>query len=131
MKSDREYLRHILDEIEFVLKETSSLNFDSFMEDEKLKRACTRSLEIIGEASKNLSSDFRKGHRDIEWKKLAGMRDKIIHFYFGVNWDIVWDVMEKRLPDMKRKIEQMLQEESQDNQGQQKQGAGEEGPLPS
>ncbi len=111
MKSDREFLRHILDEIHFVMGETKGLTFDAFMKDEKLKRACTRSLEIIGEASKNLSTDLKKRHKDIQWKKLAGMRDKIIHFYFGVNWDIVWDVIEKRLSDLKDKVERALQEE--------------------
>ena len=75
-----------------------------------MKRACTRSLEIIGEAVKNLSPEFRKKHEGIEWKKLAGIRDKVIHFYFGVNWDIVWDVIEKHLPDLKIKIENILKE---------------------
>ena len=105
MKSDSEYLKHILDEIHFVMQETKGLTFSDFMNNEMLKRACTRSLEIIGEAAKNLSPEFRKKHKEIEWKKLAGMRDKIIHFYFGVNWDIVWDVIEKRLPELKSKIE--------------------------
>ncbi|HAM49203.1 MAG TPA: hypothetical protein DCP92_00340 [Nitrospiraceae bacterium] len=117
MKSDREFLRHIIDEIQFVMRETRGLTFDAFMKDEKLKRACTRSLEIIGEASKNLSAGLKKRHKDVQWKKLAGMRDKIIHFYFGVNWDIVWDVIEKRLPDLKDKVEKILQEEDGLKQG--------------
>lgn len=74
------------------------------------QRACTRSLEIIGEAVKNLSADFRKKHRDIEWKKIAGMRDKVIHFYFGVNWDIIWDVIVNQLPALKSKIEGLIKE---------------------
>jgi uncharacterized protein with HEPN domain len=110
MKSDREFLKHVLDEILFVTGETKSMTFDDFMKNEILKRACTRSLEIIGEAVKNLSADFRKKHRDIEWKKIAGMRDKVIHFYFGVNWDIVWDVIEKQLPALKSKIEDHIKE---------------------
>ncbi len=110
MKSDREFLKHILDEILFVTGETKGMTFSSFMKNETLKRACTRSLEIIGEAVKNLSSDFRKKHKNIEWKKIAGMRDKIIHFYFGVNWDIVWDVIENQLPDLKSKIKDLLKE---------------------
>jgi len=110
VKSDREFLKHILDEIHFVKQETKGLVFDDFIKNEMLKRACTRSLEIIGEAAKNLSPEFRKRHRDIEWKKLTGLRDKIIHFYFGVNWDIVWDVIEKKLPDLEDQIERMLEE---------------------
>ena len=110
MKSDAEFLKHILDEIHFAVQETKGLAFSDFMKNETLKRACTRSLQIIGEAAKNLSPEFRKKHKEIEWKKLAGMRDKIIHFYFGVNWDIVWDVIEKRLLDLKSKIESILKE---------------------
>jgi uncharacterized protein with HEPN domain len=110
MKSDAEFLKHIVDEIHFVMQETEGLAFSDFMNNETLKRACTRSLEIIGEASKNLSPEFRRKHKEIEWKKFAGMRDKIIHFYFGVNWDIVWDVMEKRLPILKSKINSILKE---------------------
>lgn len=110
MKSDREFLKHVLDEILFVTHETKGMNYDDFMKNETLKRACTRSLEIIGEAVKNLSADFRRKHKDIEWKKIAGMRDKIIHVYFGVSWDIVWDVIEKQLPGLKSKIEVLIKE---------------------
>lgn len=109
MKTDKIFLKHILDEIKFLQKETKGLTFEQFMENDLLKKACTRSLEIIGEAVKNLSPDFRKRHRDIEWKKIAGMRDKIIHFYFGVNWDIVWDVIERRIPKLKEQIEGIVE----------------------
>lgn len=110
MKADKEFLRHILDEINFVIRETRGLVFRDFMKNETLTRACTRSLEIIGEAVKNLSPEFRKRYKEVEWKKLAGMRDKIIHFYFGVNWDIVWDVINNHLPELKSHIEDMLKE---------------------
>jgi len=105
LKSDRVYLKHILDEINFLLKETGGIESEDFKQNELLKRAGTRSLEIIGEAAKNLSPDFKKLHSDIEWKKIAGMRDKIIHLYFGVNWDIVWDVIKNRLPLLKEQLE--------------------------
>ncbi len=108
MKSDAEFLRHILDEIKFAVGETKGMSFDDFIKNETLKRACTRSLEIIGEAAKNLSPDLRKHHKEIDWKKIAGMRDKVIHFYFGVNWDIVWDVIGNRLPALKVQIENIL-----------------------
>jgi len=113
MKSDKEFLRHIIDEINFIIRQTQGLAFDDFMKDETLTRACTRSLEIIGEAVKNLSPEFRKRHKEIEWKKLAGMRDKVIHFYFGVNWDIVWDVVENRMPELKIQIDGILKEISE------------------
>lgn len=83
MKHIEVYLRHILDEINFLMKATNDLNYNSFLESEIYTRAFPRSFEIIGEAVKNLPSDFRKKHDNIEWKKIAGMRDKIIHHYFS------------------------------------------------
>ena len=62
----------------------------------------------MGEAVKNLSIDFKKRHQDIEWKKVDGLRDKIIHYYFGVNWDILWDVIKNQLPKLKEQVESIL-----------------------
>jgi len=116
MKSDRIFLRHIVDEINFLMKETEGMEFEEFMKNEVLKRACSRSLEIIGEAVKNLSPGFKKTYRDIEWKKIAGLRDKIIHYYFGVNWDILWDVIKRRIPMLKEQVEKILKEVGSHNQ---------------
>jgi uncharacterized protein with HEPN domain len=110
LKSDRIYLRHILDEIDFLLKATGEVDYQSFLGNDLLTRASARSIEIIGEATKNLSSEFRKRHKEIEWKQFAGMRDKVIHMYFGVNWIIVWDVITSVLPDVKNRIERILSE---------------------
>lgn len=87
-----EYLRHIIDEINYIediLKET---NQDKFFSDQTLKRSFVRSIEIIGEAAKKIPSDFKKKYPAIEWKRIAGMRDHLIHDYFGVDYKIVWDV---------------------------------------
>lgn len=116
MKSNLVFLKHILEEIDFVTTETKGMRWEEFMQNEVLKRACTRSLEIIGEAVKNLSPEFRNRYKNIEWKKIAGLRDKVIHFYFGVNWDVVWDVIEKRLPALKEQIENILAEIGQANE---------------
>ena len=110
MKSNAVFLRHMLNELEFLEQETRGLDFGSFMKDERLTRACARSLEIIGEAVKHLDAEFTAQHADVEWKKLAGLRDKIIHHYFGVNWDVVWDVIQTKLPGFKAKVETLLQE---------------------
>jgi len=110
MKSNSVFLRHILSELAFLEKETHGLEFQAFMGDERLTRACARSLEVIGEAVKNLDAEFTKAHPAIEWKKLAGLRDKIIHQYFGVNWDIVWDVIQTKLPGLKAKLETLLRQ---------------------
>ena len=110
MKSNKVFLKHVQDEINFVLGETRALSFDEFMNDEVLKRACARSFEIIGEAAKNVTPEFRKKHKQIEWKKMAGFRDKLIHHYFGIRWEIMWDVITASLSDLGRQIEKMLEE---------------------
>lgn len=111
MKDNKAFIRHILDEASFLIEKRKGLRFENFMEDETLKRAFVRSLEIIGEASKNVSMDFRKRHQEIEWRELAGLRDKLIHHYFGLNWDRIWDIIENLIPKLKEKIEVILKEE--------------------
>jgi len=77
------------------------------MVDPLLQRACLRSLEIIGEAVKNLSAEFKQDNSNIEWRKIACLRDKLIHHYFGVDWDIVWDIIKNKLPHMKEQIKKL------------------------
>lgn len=115
MKSDQIFIQHILDEINFLLEKAKGLNFEGFMGDPVLTRAAARSLEIIGEAVKNISTDLRKKHKDIEWRKIAGMRNKIIHYYFGVNWNILWDVIQNKLPELKPIFESILKEFESEN----------------
>jgi uncharacterized protein with HEPN domain len=99
--SPLEYIRHILDEIEYILSRTSETDFHSFLNDETLKRAFVRSLEIIGEATKKIPNDVKAMQPDIEWRKVSGMRDRLIHDYFGVDYTIVWDVAINKLPDLR------------------------------
>jgi uncharacterized protein with HEPN domain len=80
------------------------------LEDELLQRGVVRSLEIIGEASKNVSPELKKEHPEIEWKMMAAMRDKLIHHYFQENWKIVWNVLTMELPPLKVHIERILQD---------------------
>jgi uncharacterized protein with HEPN domain len=108
MKHNEVYLKHILDEITFLLKSTEKLDYNSFVESEMFTRAFSRSFEIIGEAVKNLSPDFRKTHKDIEWKKISGMRDKIIHQYFSVDYELLWDAIKNKLPEIQEKIQILL-----------------------
>lgn len=110
MKQNLPFLKHILDEINFLMNKTASITFEDYLKDEVLTRATTRSFEIIGEAVKNLSEDFKNKHNKIEWKKIAGMRDKIIHYYFGVNWNIVWKTIKEKLPVLKREFEKFINE---------------------
>ncbi len=108
MKRNEVFVRHILDEINFIVKKSKELKYDDLIRDETLKRAFLRSLEVIGEATKNISIDFRRDHPHIKWKELAGLRDKLIHEYFGVKWEIVWDVIENLVPNLKEQIETIL-----------------------
>ena len=108
MKHNEIYLKHILDEILFLLKSTENLNFDSFVESEIYTRAFSRSFEIIGEAVKNLSPDFRKKHSNIEWKKISGMRDIILHQYFNVDYELLWEVIKTKLPAIKQEVQELL-----------------------
>ena len=110
MKQNRIYINHIIDEVKYLLEESQFLAFDKFSDNETLKRAFSRSIEIIGEAIKNISENLKLKYPNIEWKKIAGMRDKIIHHYFGVNYYVIWDVVKNKLPDLKLKLEEILKE---------------------
>lgn len=100
-KDPVEYLRHIRDECAFILSAiTVQKTKDDFLADETLKRAIVRSLEIIGEATKKIPADFKVKRSTIQWKNMAGMRDRLIHDYMGVNYSIVWDVVKNKIPEL-------------------------------
>jgi len=106
-----EYLRHILDEISYIQGIVCDITQEDFLADETLKRSFVRSIEIIGEAAKKIPPDFKNKHGDIEWRKISGMRDRLIHAYFGVNYYLVWDVATNKLPEPKQKIRQIISDE--------------------
>lgn len=108
-KGSIEYLKHIQDEISFILSVTDKvISKDEFLNDETLKRATVRSLEIIGEASKKIPADFKLKWNEVKWKEMAGMRDRLIHDYMGVNYSIVWDVIKNKIPDLQKQITEVL-----------------------
>jgi uncharacterized protein with HEPN domain len=109
--SAREYLRHILDETTYIMTNSASLDKTKFVQDETLKRAYVRSIEVIGAAVKQLPDGFRQKYDAIEWRAMAGMRDRLIHNYFGVDYDIVWDVVVNKIPKLDAEIRLILKQE--------------------
>ena len=107
-RRDIEFLSDIKEAIKRIEEYTEKIDYDKFLKDKKTQDAVVRNLQIIGEAVKNIASDFKKKHTDIEWKKITGLRDKIPHYYFGVNWDIVWDVAKNKLPQLLGKVKDIL-----------------------
>lgn len=111
-RGDIDFLKDIEEAIKRIKTYTHGITYEDFLKDTLIQDAVLRNIEIIGEAVKNISSDFKQKHENIDWKKIAGMRDKIIHFYFGVNWDIVWAVVENNLPELKEKVKEIIGHES-------------------
>ena len=111
-KEPLEYIKHIRDESAFILSVVDlHLTKEAFLEDETLKRAVIRSLEIIGEATKKIPVDFKQKYNSIAWKNMAGMRDRLIHDYMGVNYTIIWDVVKNKIPELHKQINEVLEKE--------------------
>ena len=105
-----DYLNDILSSIFEIEEFTKNLTFDKFVKDRKTVNAVIRSIEVMGEAAKNIPEPFRKKHPKIPWKKMAGMRDKLIHEYFGVDLEIVWKMIENNLPTLKSSFNKICKE---------------------
>lgn len=102
------FLNHILESINWIEEEVKGLSKDKFINSIPIQDAAIRRLEIIGEAVKNLPGDFKKKYPGIPWKKISGLRDKLIHAYFGIDLELVWEIIRKDLPPFKIQIQQML-----------------------
>ena len=108
--SASDLIRHILDEAAFLNAEASSMTEEQFMVDEKTQRAFARSFEIIGEAAKKVPEEFKADHSQVNWKSMARMRDKLIHHYFGVDYSLVWNIVEENIPELETQLKRILEE---------------------
>ena len=107
MKDDRVYLEHIREAVEDISRYASA-GRDAFFAERMRQDAILRKLEVIGQAVKNLSDATKSRQPQVPWKQIAGMRDKVIHDYFGVNLEIVWGVVERELPRLKTAVDDLL-----------------------
>jgi uncharacterized protein with HEPN domain len=111
----REYLRHILDEANYLVDQSRSLDRARFVDDPNMTRAFVRSLEIIGEASKQVPETFRAAYPHVQWRGMARLRDRLIHGYFGVDYNVVWDIIENDIPELKAHIDAILAVSSEES----------------
>lgn len=112
LRRDIDYLADIVEAMERIVLYMESISYEQFMNDTKTQDAVLRNLEVIGEAVKGLSTRLRKTYPHIPWKQMAGMRDKIIHHYFGINYDIVWKVAKEDISRLLPEIQGIKQREA-------------------
>jgi len=112
----RTYLIDILDCLKKIEDYIHGMSYEDFLQDDKTKDAILRNLEVIGEAVKNIPEPIKTKYPDVEWESAAGMRDRLIHEYFGVSFPIVWETIKQDLPILKRSIEAILKEIEEDVQ---------------
>jgi uncharacterized protein with HEPN domain len=107
-RADGDLLNDIREAVRRIRVYTDATTYERFLGDIKTQDAVVRNLEIIGEATKNLSAQLRGKYPDVPWKGMAGVRDRLIHHYFGVNLDIVWDIVTGELPVLESRVEEIL-----------------------
>ncbi len=111
-RTDLQFLHDIKEAINRIKSYTKELEYKDFLIDHKTQDAVVRNIEIIGEATKIISKNLKRKYPDIPWKEMAGTRDKVIHFYFGVNYDVVWSISKDELPAVFKQVNNMIRSES-------------------
>lgn len=103
-RRDKDFLEDIIEAMELIILYSKGMTYKAFLTDRKTQDAVVRNFEVIGEAAKNISQDLKKKHPEIPWKNMAGLRDKLIHFYFGIDYQIVWTITRKEIPHLLKKV---------------------------
>jgi uncharacterized protein with HEPN domain len=116
MRSQKLYLRDIAEAMEAIEKFVEGMEIDNFMQDDKTASAVIRKFEIIGEAAKGISDNIKQRYPQVPWKEMAGMRDKLIHSYFQVNYEIVWQTIKNRIPSIKPMMHQIMNDLEQNSE---------------
>jgi len=104
------YLKDILNAIQKIEKYTKNLSFNGFVKNELVQDGVLRNLEVIGEAVKKIPDEVKNKNPEIEWRKIAGLRDILIHEYFGIDLNIVWDIIKNKIPELKKKVLKIISE---------------------
>ena len=108
IKDYKIFIRDIIAAMESIENFVKNMNLEQLMKDDKTSSAVIRKFEIIGEASKNIPIALKDKYKDISWKSMAGMRDRLIHAYFGIDYKLVWSAIKADIPEMKPKLQRML-----------------------
>ena len=109
MKKREVFLKHIIDECNYLIERSESLSYEEFVLNPDLTRSFIRSLEIIGEAARNIPDELKSNYPNIPWEEMEGIRNKLIHEYFGVDLKIVWETVKKDIPHLKLEVERILE----------------------
>lgn len=108
MRDYKLYFKDILDAFESIEKFVEDMSFENFKEDDKTTSAVIRKFEIIGEVTKQIPDKIKQKYSEVPWKEMAGMRDRLIHFYFGVDYNLVWATIKNRIPQVKSMIKKII-----------------------